>query len=225
MRDSTFAGQPFRQLAIDLSRGVLTVGLNRPAKKNAIGVEMTLEIERLLQLVSPDPAVQVVVLHGVQGHFSTGMDMKDFFDHSDRGAAELARARQATNHWRGRLLQLLPQPLICAVQGYCLGGAFPLLQRADWVVASDDAVFGLPEINFGFVPGGPIAKSVGLAMNRRGASYASLTGRTFSAAQARQWGLVAHVCPASQCLASAEDAAHQLVAHQAGRWPAPHPQD
>jgi enoyl-CoA hydratase/carnithine racemase len=79
------------------------------------------------------------------------------------------------------------------------------------VVASDNAVFGLPEINFGFVPGGPIAKSVGLAMNRRGASYASLTGRNFSAQQAKQWGLVSHVCPAFECILVAQQAAHALA--------------
>jgi enoyl-CoA hydratase/carnithine racemase len=115
---------------VDLNGGVLTVSLNRPEKKNAIGVEMTLAIERLLQLVAPDPLVQVLLLRGVNGHFSTGMDMKDFFDHSERDAAELERARQATNHWRTRQLRLMPQPIVCAVEGYCLGGAFPLLECA-----------------------------------------------------------------------------------------------
>ena len=209
---SSFADPPFRQLIVDLRDGVLTVSLSRPEKKNAIGVEMTLEIERLLQRAATDRAVKVLLLRGSQGHFSAGMDMRDFFDHSDRSAEELARARQATNHWRSRQLRLLPQPLICAVEGYCLGGALPFLECASWVVADDNAVFGLPEINFGFVPGGPIAKSVGLAMNRRGAAFASLTGRTFGAQQALQWGLVSQVCPSSKCVATAEEAARALVA-------------
>ena len=194
-----FPTETFKQLSLNFNAGVLTVAFNRPEKKNAIGVDMTLEFERLLKKIAVEDSVKVVLIRGMNGNFSTGMDMKDFFDHSDRDPIELARARNATNHWRSRQLRLLPQPIVCAVEGFCLGGAFPLLECATWVIASDSAVFGLPEINFGFVPGGPIAKSVGIAMTRRGASYASLTGRNFTAQQAKRWGLVSHVCPASQC--------------------------
>jgi enoyl-CoA hydratase/carnithine racemase len=210
---SPFALNEFKQLSLNFDNGVLSLALNRPEKKNAIGVDMTLEIERLLKQVAASNAVKVLLIRGMHGNFSTGMDMKDFFDHSDRDPSELARARHATNHWRSRQLRLLSQPIICAVEGYCLGGAFPILECATWVVASDTAIFGLPEINFGFVPGGPIAKSVGLAMTRRGASYASLSGRNFSAHQAKQWGLVSHVCTADKCLAIAEEAAHAVAQH------------
>jgi enoyl-CoA hydratase/carnithine racemase len=208
-----FPTETFKQLSLNFNAGVLTVAFNRPEKKNAIGVDMTLEFERLLKKIAVEDSVKVVLIRGMNGNFSTGMDMKDFFDHSDRDPIELARARNATNHWRSRQLRLLPQPIVCAVEGFCLGGAFPLLECATWVIASDSAVFGLPEINFGFVPGGPIAKSVGIAMTRRGASYASLTGRNFTAQQAKRWGLVSHVCPASQCLELADQAAHAMVTH------------
>jgi enoyl-CoA hydratase/carnithine racemase len=210
-----FPTETFKQLSLNFNAGVLTVAFNRPEKKNAIGVDMTLEFERLLKKIAVEDSVKVVLIRGMSGNFSTGMDMKDFFDHSDRDPIELARARNATNHWRSRQLRLLPQPIVCAVEGFCLGGAFPLLECATWVIASDSAVFGLPEINFGFVPGGPIAKSVGIAMTRRGASYASLTGRNFTAQLAKRWGLVSHVCPASQCLELAEQAAHAMVTHLA----------
>ena len=172
---------------------------------------MTLEIESLLQQCLTSTDVRVIIFSGSGGNFSTGMDMKDFFDHTDRTPDQLLRARRATNNWRSRLLRLVRQPILCAVEGYCLGGAFPILESADWVIASKEAVFGLPEINFGFVPGGPIAKSVGLAMNRRGANYASLTGRTFSAEDAHQWGLVSHVCLPGLSHGSALEAARELA--------------
>lgn len=210
---STFETKEFRQLSIGLTDGVLTIALNRPEKKNAIGVEMTLEIECLFNFIKHDERVKVLLLRGLGGNFSTGMDMKDFFDHSDRSPAELASARQATNHWRSRQLRLLNQPIICAIEGYCLGGAFPMLECATWVVASNNATFGLPEINFGFVPGGPIAKSVGMVMSRRGASYASLTGRRFSADQAQKWGLVSHVCKPEECVSLANQAAYEIASN------------
>lgn len=192
--ESVVATYDYKQLAVGLENGILNIVLNRQNKKNAIGVEMTVEIDHLLQQCLTNSSVRVLVFSGAGGNFSAGMDMKDFFDHTDRDPDELARAREATNNWRTRQLRRIPQPILCAVEGYCLGGAFPILESSDWVVSSQKAVYGLPEINFGFVPGGPIAKSVGLAMSPRGASYASLTGRTFTADEAQQWGLVSQIC-------------------------------
>jgi len=185
----------FTQLQVRRDAGVLSVGLDRPAKRNAIGVEMTLEIERLAMAARGDDEVRVIVFYGRGGQFSAGMDMKDFFDHSERDAATLRRARAATDNWRARLLRQLPQVRICAVQGYCLGGALPFLECSDIVLAAENATFGLPEINFGFVPGGPIAKAARNALPPRAAAYAALTGRPFDAAQAQRWGLVSHVLP------------------------------
>jgi enoyl-CoA hydratase/carnithine racemase len=188
--------QGCQALDIRCHAGILVIGLNRPSKRNAIGVEMTLEIERTLETAATDDAVKAIVIHGVGGNFSAGMDMKDFFDHSDRDAALLRRARAATDHWRARLLRQLPQPIVSAVEGYCLGGALPILECSDVVLASAGAKFGLPEINFGFVPGGPIAKSALNAMGVRGSRYAALTGRPFNARQARKWGLVTEIVEA-----------------------------
>jgi feruloyl-CoA hydratase/lyase len=201
----------FAQLQVRRGGGVLVVGLDRPAKRNAIGVEMTLEIERLVLAVEHDIGVRTIVFHGRGGHFSAGMDMKDFFDHSDRDAETLRRARAATDNWRARLLRRLPQLRICAVQGYCLGGALPILESSDIVLAADDARFGLPEINFGFVPGGPIAKSTGNALPRRAASFVALTGRPFDALQAQRWGLVSHVLPAHELACETMRLARQAV--------------
>ena len=177
----------------DMDGGIRCIGLDRAAKRNAIGVEMTLALEEILLSTRHDERVQVLVFHGIGGHFSAGMDMKDFFDASTRPAGELRRARAATEHWRTRLLRDLPQTLITAVQGYCFGGALPILASSDVVLAGRDTRFGLPEINFGFVPGGQIIKSVGTAMARRGLAYAALTGRPFDAEQGKRWGLVTDV--------------------------------
>lgn len=177
----------------DAGDGIRCIGLNRPEKRNAIGVEMTLALEEILVKTKSDPDVRVVVFHGIGGHFSAGMDMKDFFDSTTRAPELLQRARAATEHWRIDLLRAMPQPLITAVQGYCLGGALPILAASRVVLAGHDARFGLPEINFGFVPGGQIVKAVGEVMTPRALAYAALTGRPFDAQQARRWGLVAEV--------------------------------
>jgi trans-feruloyl-CoA hydratase/vanillin synthase len=177
----------------DSGSGIRCIGLDRAAKRNAIGVEMTLALEDILARTQHDERVHTLVFHGIGGHFSAGMDMKDFFDSSTRPPDLLRRARAATDRWRTGLLHRMPQTIVTAVQGYCFGGALPILEVSDAVFAGRDAKFGLPEINFGLVPGSQIVKAVGNMMTPRGTAYAALTGRTFGADQARRWGLVTEV--------------------------------
>jgi enoyl-CoA hydratase/carnithine racemase len=194
----------------DPAPGIRTIGLDRAAKRNAIGVELTLAMEDALLRTRDDPAVRVLVFHGIGGHFCAGMDMKDFFDASTRPPELLRRARAATEHWRTRLLREMPQTLIAAVQGYCLGAALPLVAFSDIVLAARDTRFGLPEINFGFVPGGQILKAAGTRMPPRALAYAALTGRPFDAEQGRRWGLVTEVVEADP-LAAALALARELT--------------
>ena len=144
------------------------------------------------------------------------MDLKDFFDSSTRPHEELRRARAATEHWRCHLLRQMPQRIFTAVEGYCLGGALPILQCSHHVTAHVDARLGMPEINFGFVPGGQIVKSVGLMATHRALSYLALTGRLINAERARQWGLVGTVVEHSP-LDHALQLAHDWVTNPATR--------
>jgi trans-feruloyl-CoA hydratase/vanillin synthase len=202
-------------LQTDDHDGVRCIGLNRPNKRNAIGVELTLALEQVLLHTKHDPRIHAIVFHGIGGNFCAGMDMKDFFDSSTRPADVLLQARQATEHWRTRLLPSMPQPIFTAVQGFCFGAAMPILNASRVVLASPDAKFGLPEINFGFVPGGQIVKAVGQMMHPRGMAYAALTGRPIDAERAKQWGLVTHITeeedPLLPALALAREAAKQAT--------------
>ncbi|MEI6718963.1 MAG: enoyl-CoA hydratase/isomerase family protein, partial [Betaproteobacteria bacterium] len=145
----------------DTSDGIRCIGLNRPDKRNAIGVEMTFALEDVLLKTKTDSTVKAIVFHGLGGHFCAGMDMKDFFDSSTRPPDVLQRARAATEHWRIQLLRQMPQKIFTAVEGYCLGGGLPIVAASTAVVAQREAKLGLPEINFGFVAGGQILKAVG----------------------------------------------------------------
>ena len=190
---------------------VAILRLSRSQKRNALDDETVKGLRHFFAEL--DEEIRAVVLHGEGEHFSAGMDMKDFFDHTERDPQVLRSARAATDEWRARLMRELPQVRIAAVDGYCLGGALPLLECADIVLATPRASFGLPEINFGFVPGGPIAKSARSALGVRGSSYAALTGRPFDAQQALRWGLVSQIVSAetlsSTTLALAQDIATQ----------------
>jgi len=200
----------------DLSSGVRMIGLDRANKRNAIGVELTLALEQVLLDTRYRDDIRALVFHGIGGHFCAGMDLKDFFDSSTRPPEELRRARAATEHWRCHLLRQMPQRIFTAVEGYCLGGALPILQCSHHVTAHVDARLGMPEINFGFVPGGQIVKSVGLMGTHRALSYLALTGRLINAERARQWGLVGTVVEHNP-LDHALQLAHDWVTNPATR--------
>ena len=200
----------------DLSSGIRMIGLDRADKRNAIGVELTLALEQVLLDTRYREDIRALVFHGIGGHFCAGMDLKDFFDSSTRPPEELRRARAATEHWRCHLLRQMPQRIFTAVEGYCLGGALPILQCSHHVTAHVDARLGMPEINFGFVPGGQIVKSVGLMATHRALSYLVLTGRLINAERARQWGLVGTVVEHNP-LDHALQLAHDWVTNPATR--------
>ena len=140
--------------------GVVSIGLNRADKRNAINVEMSYALEEALLGFKYDTEIRTIVFYGVGQHFCAGMDLKDFFASSTLSPSALAKAKAATEHWRTRLLREMPQKLITAVNGYCFGAALPFLANSEQVFAHPDAVLGLPAINFGFAPGAQILKSV-----------------------------------------------------------------
>ncbi len=191
--------------------GILTIALNRPQKRNAMNVELTLEMRGLLEAVRHRRDIRVVIIRGNGDGFCAGMDIKDFFDSTERSETTLEEARAASNEWRVRLLRHLPQPTIAMVHGFCFGGAFSVVEACDIAFCADNTRFALSEINFGHFPAGPVAKSVSLAMDRRSASYYALSGRTFNGPQAQQSGIVTLSFPADQLEAETLRLAHDLT--------------
>ncbi len=180
----------YRYVLVEQSAGVLTITLNRPEKRNAMGVGLTLEMVDLLEQVTYDANVRVVVLTGAGDSFCAGMDLKDFFDASEHDEMTLRRAQDAANLWRVRLLRNLPQPTIAMVNGHCFGGGFSIVEACDIAFADEQAKLAISEINFGHFTGGPVAKSVRSTMTSRSASYYALSGRGFSGAEAVRTGFI-----------------------------------
>lgn len=177
-------------LRTTVQEGILTITLNRPQKRNAMSVALTWEMVALLEAVAADDTIRVVILNGAGNGFCAGMDIKDFFDLTQHGEAELRSAKEAANHWRVRLLRNLPQPTIAMVHGFCFGGAFGIVEACDIAFASDDTQFALSEINFGHFPAGPVSKAISRTMSARSASYYALSGRTFRGQEAERTGFI-----------------------------------
>lgn len=188
----------FETLLVDVADQVAVITLNRPDKRNAMSPQLHEDMTRVLDELRYDPAVSVVVITGSGKAFSAGMDLKAFFTDLGDDPAEYDRIWRKASEWRGRTLANYPKPTIAMVNGYCFGGAFSILDGCDLAIASDDATFGLSEINFKLFPGGPVSKSLSRMLRPRDALWYALTGRSFDGAEAARIGLVNLSVPSDQ---------------------------
>ena len=195
----------------DLDDGVLTITLDRPVRRNAMNVAMTLDMERLLETVSVDPAVRVVVLRGRGAGFCAGFDTADFMDAERHDEPALRAARKSADHWRFRLLRLLPQPVIAMVHGFCHGGAVGIVEGCDIAFAADDTDFALAEVGAGHVLAGAVAKPVSRVMSPRAVGFHALSGTSFDGREAERNGLVTRSFPALELERETLTLARELV--------------
>lgn len=178
---------------------VARVVLNRPHVLNAMDLRMHEELAHVWDDVEADDAVRVVVLTGAGDRaFSVGQDLKE------RTALDAAGAERTGFGSRGlpgapRLTDRfdLTKPVIARVDGYALGGGFELALACDLLVASDRAVFALPEARLGLIPGaGGVFRLVRQLPLKAAMGYL-LTGRRMDAATALGFGLANEVVPAA----------------------------
>lgn len=172
---------------------VAEIVLDRPEALNALSTAMARRLADVCAEVAADAAVRAVVL-GAAGEkaFCVGADLKE------RGAmtdAEILAQRPVFRAAFGGVLNL-PQPVVAAVHGYALGGGCEFALSADIIVADESAVFGLPEVGVGLVPGGGGTQ---LALRRLGPGKAAdlvFTGRRLGVEEALAYGLADRRVPA-----------------------------
>ncbi len=203
----------FDKIRIDVdSEGIAVVSLVNPKMRNAITRELSAEMNRLLDQVRSDRAIRVVIVTGEgDDSFCAGLNVNDFRELKDRNW-ELYRPGESMLDW-WRKLHELPQPTIAAVNGYCVGGGFCVLDSCDLALASERAIFSLSEINFGSIPGGGAMRSVLETMPPKAAMYLILSGKPIDADEACRSGLVNRVVAHEQLREEALALARDLAAH------------
>jgi hypothetical protein len=143
---STAAAGSSDLLKIEQKGAVLTVGLNRPAKRNALNDGIILAIQDCFSHL-PD-GVGAVVIHGIGDHFSSGLDLSELTEHD---ATEGLRHSQMWHRVFDRI-QYSRVPVIAALKGAVIGGGCEMALAADIRVASSELQMALPEINYGLLP-------------------------------------------------------------------------
>ena len=187
-----------KNVKVQIAEGIAWVSLNRPEKRNAMSPDLHFEMVDVLKELAEDPAVRVLVLTGEGDSWCAGQDIKLFFRELDDKPRERHLARLANHEWRWTLLSSFPKPTIAMVNGYCFGGAFVQLFACDFAIASDEALFGLSEVNWGILPGGLVGKVIVDGLSYRDAVYYSMTGEQFDGRKAAEIRLVTKAVPAAQ---------------------------
>lgn len=197
--------QPIR---LTLADGIATVELNRPRVLNAMDDASLIAATAMIQELGRNQECRVVVITGSPDSraFCAGSDIREYVGISPTQI----RQHGVYQHEMHRAIEEIPQPVIAAVHGYAVGGGMELTLACDFRVASEDARFGLPEVNIGVLPGGGgvwrLARLIGLSR----AKEMAMLGSTITAAQAHSWGLVHQLAPAGQALQAATTLAEEL---------------
>ncbi len=198
-----------------LDGGVALLTLNHPEKLNAWSWEASRQLGVRADQIRFDDSIRVVVLRAEGRAFCAGIDLGMPEDRvTGRSPAEKVRNYYEGIRWvheRFRVFSELPQPIVAAVQGYCLGFGFELALMADIRIASDDAKFALPEatIGVGVDAGGDLrlAHEVGVGY----AKLLALTGRRIDAAEAHRLGILQAVTSREDLDATALEIAREIA--------------
>jgi enoyl-CoA hydratase len=197
---------------------VATITFNRPKALNALNEATLRELRAALVWVEHHSAgregaatvgerVDVLILTGSgEKSFVAGADILEMKDKSHEEGEAFARLGQGVT----RALELLPQPVIAAVNGFALGGGCEFAIACDFILASENAVFGQPEVALGIIPG--FGGSVRLArfVGQPRARELIYTGRKIKAAEALRIGLANDVVPLAGLLARAREVAQEI---------------
>ena len=195
--------------------GVSVLTLNRPQKKNAMNPRMHREVAAALDGLRYDPACKVLVVTGAGESFSSGMDLKEFFVELKPDPAEYDRVTRLSTEWRGRTIRLFPKPTVAMVNGYCFGGAMPIVESCDVAIAAEDAIFGLSEINYKMFPGGSVTRSLMNVLQARQFLFYAMTGRPFDGRKAAEIGMVTMAMPRAALREETMKIAREIAAKDA----------
>ncbi len=190
--------------------GITVIKISRPKALNALTTALLKDLKELLLVEAEDPATRVLILTGDGDKaFTAGADIDEMKNKSVEEGIEFAQL----GHDVTKLLELMLKPTVAAVNGFALGGGAELAIACDFIVANDKALFGLPEVGLGIIPGFGatirLAKFVGLPR----AKDLIFTGRKINADEALKIGLINQIYPSNHFMNKVLDLAKTISSH------------
>ncbi len=200
----------YRHLLLTRSpdRHVITVVLNRPEQHNAMNTAMGEDLLACFDALARDPDARAVVFTGAGDKaFCAGGDLKERNGMTD----EAWRAQHVIFEQAAQRVLRCPIPVIAAVEGFALAGGCELAILSDFIVASETAVFGVPETTLGIFPGIGGTQLLPRILGAPLAKELIFTGRRLKADEAKAVGLINHLVPAGQARAKAAEVAATIA--------------
>lgn len=191
--------------------GIAWVKFNRPEKRNCMSPKLNRQMLRVINELEFRDDVGVLVLTGEGDAWSAGMDLKEYFRETEaQGLVGVRHSQREAYAWWERLRNY-QKVTIAMINGWCFGGAYGPLFSCDLAFCSDDAQFGLSEINWGILPGGGATKVATELMPMRKAMFHALMGENLSGKEAEAAGLVNESLPAAKLEARVLEVANRLL--------------
>ena len=170
--------------------GSLYVRFNRAQRHNAFSTDARAALLEALEVARLDPSVTDVVLSGNGPSFCSGGDLAEFGTFADPASAHLARTRHSPALVLDELTARLGRSCRAQVHGQVLGSGLEMAAFCGWVQSRPDAVFGLPELSLGLIPGAGGTVSITRRIGRWRTAYLVLSGQTIDPSTALRWGLI-----------------------------------
>ena len=179
----------FKRIIYEEKDGVAWITLNNPERYNALDYEMRKELIEALKKASNNEDIRVVVIKGSGKAFCAGGDIRSFAEWTPQDALKFMK-EVGTALVISKVIRDMPKPVIALVHGYCLGAGFELAQSCDLIIASEDALFGQPEVKVGLIPGGGGTQRLPRLVGEKKAKEIIFTGRMVPASELEKLGLV-----------------------------------
>ncbi|WP_412519753.1 enoyl-CoA hydratase/isomerase family protein [Actinomadura madurae] len=183
---------------------VVVLRLNRPHRLNALNTNLVDALESALTQAAQDGR-RAIILTGTGRAFSAGFDLKEQRD--DDGVHQIEAQQRL-----GEILTALPVPVIAAINGLAVGGGCEIALACDFVLATSNASFSLPEVRVGTAMGGGSSFLLARAVGRLRASQVVLLGEQITAEEAHAIGLVSRMVDPDHLMTAAEELAAKLAA-------------
>jgi len=181
----------YDNIIFEFDKGIGTLTFNRPKALNALNADLLEEMARLLGEIAANEDIRVLVMTGAgEKAFVAGADITELATFNALQGKLFAKKGQDTIN----KLQALPIPVIAAVNGFALGGGSEIALASDFIYASENAMFGLPEITLGIIPGFGGTQRLPRLIGINLAKEMIFTGKMVSAEEAMRRGFVNKVC-------------------------------
>ena len=187
----------YENIIFKVEEGIATITFNRPKTLNALNADLLREFSHALDEIAANEDIRVLILTGAgEKSFVAGADITELATFNSLQAKRFSEIGHVTMN----KLQELPIPVIAAVNGFALGGGNEIALACDFIYASENAMFGLPEINLGIIPGFGGTQRLPRLIGKNLAKEMIFTGKMISVAEADTIGIVNKVCSQDQLM-------------------------